>query len=102
MQAAIKDHNESEHAHSGAIELTDTDCLDAYVREKVKEEARLEQARDDRKTYELRLKNEVAAAQQPLIDLLGECRCKLDWSVTDGEFVERIDKALAKVKEGKS
>lgn len=37
--------------------------------------------------------------RKPLVDLLGECRCKLDWSVTDGEFLQRIDDELAQVKE---
>jgi hypothetical protein len=31
-----------------------------------------------------------------LVELLGECRSKLDWSVTDGDFIQRIDNALAK------
>ncbi len=50
----------------------------------------------------------IIEAQQPLVELLGECRTKLDWSVCDGEFIERIDAEIAKleprstrVKEGK-
>ena len=41
----------------------------------------------------------LAEKVKPLVELLGECRTKLDWSVTDGEFLQRIDDALAKVKQ---
>ena len=87
LQAQVKDHNESEHAHSGAIEINDTTALDAAIADA---------------TYRAvaRTAERLAAAQQPLVELL-------EWIRGDAvhgrpDIVRKIDAELAKVKEGKA
>jgi hypothetical protein len=92
LQAAIVHYNDAIRPLGQPKIPTDTAALDAAIAAAVQAKAHEWIERSHRL---------VAAAQQPLVELLGECRCKLDWCVVDGEFIERIDAQLAKVKEGK-